>query len=66
MSAADAMAYVEKTLDDVADLDVIWETREVVEMLEDIRSLMLTGEPSPGLFTLTSSREVGGTDAGSH
>lgn len=52
MSAADALAYVDKALDNVADLDVIWETREVVEMLEDIRSLMLTGEPLPGLFTM--------------
>ena len=59
MSAADALAYVDKALDNVADLDVIWETREVVEMLEDIRSLMLTGEPLPGLFTMPTDRENG-------
>lgn len=56
MSAADALAYVDKTLDNVADFDpeLIWENREVVTLLEDIRSLMLTGEPLPGLPTLPS------------
>lgn len=61
MSAADALAYVDKSLDNVADLDpgTAWTNAEVVEVLEDIRSLMLTGEPLPGLFTLAPDRENG-------
>ena len=61
MSAADALAYVDKTLDNVADVgpDVTWKNVEVVELLEDVRSLILTGEPLPGLF---GDVEVGGQD----
>lgn len=52
MSAADALAYVDKTLDNVADVgpDVMWKNGEVVALLEDVRALILTGEPLPGLF----------------
>ena len=57
-NADEALAYVDKSIDNVADLDVIWETREVVEMLEDIRSLLVLGSITPGTFT--PDAEVGG------
>lgn len=57
-NADEALAYVDKTIDNVADIDVIWETREVVEMLEDIRSLLVLGSITPGTFT--PDVEIGG------
>ncbi|MTE24846.1 hypothetical protein [Microbacterium sp. ZXX196] len=61
MSAADALAYVDKAIDNVADLDpdLSWANAEVLEVLEDVRSLILTGKPLPGLF-LAPDHEAGG------
>jgi hypothetical protein len=51
--ATEALAYVDKSIDNVADLDpdLTWRNVEVVSMLEDIRSLLVTGEISPGRFS---------------
>ena len=48
----EALAYIDKTLDNVADLqpDTTWQNAEVVSMLEEVRSLMLTGKTTPGAF----------------
>lgn len=50
LRAHSALGYIDKALDNVADLDVLWTNAEVVEVLEDIRSLLLT------------DREVGGQE----
>ena len=44
------LAHIDKSLDNVADLDVVWENAEVVEVLEEVRSLLVTGEINPGSF----------------
>lgn len=48
----EALAYVEKSLDNVGDMpsEMPWENREVVSMLEDIRALLITGQVVPGPF----------------
>lgn len=46
----DTLAYVDKGLDNIAGGEYVWSNAEVVEMLEDIRSLLLTGEVTPGTF----------------
>lgn len=42
----EALAYIDKSLDNVADLDpdTAWTNVEVVEVVEDIRSLLVAGE----------------------
>lgn len=54
------LAYVDKGLDNIADLDANLPHRnhEVFTLLNDIRSLILTGELWPG--TLATDRPVGG------
>ena len=51
--ATEALAYVDKSIDNVADLpvDLTWKNHEVVAMLEDIRALLVTGEIAPGRFS---------------
>jgi len=48
----EALAYVDKSIDNVADMppEMIWENREVIQMLEDIRSLLVTGQVMPAEF----------------
>lgn len=48
----EVLAYVDKSIDNIVDLsgEVTWQNREVIEMLEDIRSLLLTGAVTPGSF----------------
>ena len=50
--AFDALAYVDKSIDNVADMppEMIWENREVIQMLEDIRSMLVTGQIMPAEF----------------
>ncbi|MFJ2370890.1 hypothetical protein [Microbacterium sp. NPDC087665] len=50
--AIETLAYVEKTIDNAAGLapNLSWENREVVAMLADIRSLLITGSVVPGIF----------------
>lgn len=66
--AVDALTYIDKSLDNVAglDADLSWANVEVVEMLEDARSLLLLGVVTPGSFELPTDREVGSPDAGPH
>lgn len=47
---AETLAYVDKAIDNVADLpaDLPWGNAEVVAMLDDVRSLLLTGRVVPG------------------
>lgn len=69
-AAWEALVYVDKSLDNVRDLpaDLAWTNREVVEVLEDVRSLLLTGAVTPGAFTQEptnrSSDEPGRNDHG--
>lgn len=53
----ETLAFVDKALDNVANLpaDLAWENREVVGVLEDIRSLLLTGSVVPGTFAHEST-----------
>lgn len=46
------LAYVDKSIDNVDSLgpDVPWTNTEVVALLNDIRSLLLTGDVTPGTF----------------
>ena len=44
------LAHIDKSLDNVADLDVVWGNAEVVAVLEEVRSLLVTGEINPGSF----------------
>jgi hypothetical protein len=46
----EALAFVDKTLDNIADDDPVmasWRNEEIVRMLEDIRSLLVTGKVTP-------------------
>ncbi len=45
----ETLAYVDKTVDNVADLptDLPWSNAEVVRMLDDVRSLLITGRVVP-------------------
>jgi len=58
----EALAYVDKSIDNVADMppEMIWENREVIQMLEDIRSLLVTGQIMPAEFMPTDHAD--GTD----
>lgn len=53
-----ALEYVDKSLDNVADLDadLVWHNHEVVEVLEDIRSFLVTGDVTPGTFVVDRRR----------
>lgn len=44
--AAEVVAYIDRSVDNVEDLDssTAWRNDEVLEVLRDIRSLLLTGE----------------------
>lgn len=44
--AVEAVAYIDRSVDNVEDLDssTAWRNDEVLEVLRDIRSLLLTGE----------------------
>lgn len=37
-----ALVYIDKTIDQAADIDVEWHTHEVVEMLQELRALLTT------------------------
>ena len=44
MSARDALAYIDKSIDNVQGLDITWQNDEVLEMLRDLRQ-QLTADP---------------------
>lgn len=44
MSAYDAVAYINKTIDNVAGMEITWQNDEVLEVLRDIRD-QLTADP---------------------
>lgn len=58
-AAINILSYVDKTLDNVAhvDTDVTWKNSEVVGMLDDLRSVIVTGGVTPGTL---ADVEVGG------
>lgn len=60
----EALAFIEKTLDSVADMppETQWTNVEVVAMVEDIRSLILTGTLVPGGFTREPTQAHGSTE----
>ena len=60
----DALAYVDKGLDNIEELDpdLVWTNAEVIELLEDIRSILLTGEVTPGTL-VPGSGELESADA---
>lgn len=49
----EALAFIDKTLDNVADLppNLSWKNREVVALVADVRSLLVSGVLVPGGFT---------------
>ena len=54
----DALAYVDKGLDNIKGGEYVWSNAEVVELLEDIRSILLTGEIAPGGFDWPDTPEA--------
>jgi hypothetical protein len=44
MSALDALAYIDKTIDNVGGMDITWRNDEVLDMLGDLRQ-RLTADP---------------------
>lgn len=62
LRAHGALGYIDKALDNVADLDVLWTNAEVVEVLEDIRSLLLAGHIVPGSMSPATDRENGSAE----
>lgn len=54
----DALAYVDKGLDNIEGGEYVWSNAEVVELLEDIRSILLTGEIAPGGFDWPDTPEA--------
>lgn len=60
----ETLAYVDKSLDNVADLDpdLTWTNTEVIQVLEDIRSLLVTGNITPGMFEQTRSPSDGAAE----
>ena len=49
-SVREAVAYIDKSLDNVADLasDLPWRNEEVIEVLRDVRALLVPTSPDSG------------------
>ena len=54
----DALACDDKVLDSIKGGEYVWSNAEVVELLEDIRSILLTGEITPGGFDWPDTPEA--------